>query len=399
MRHDHDQQGDGDGEQRHDDAHRLHDVDRAPDRLEGGCLGDDEPPRASKAGLPQQRRDLRVGRRRDPVDERVGIERDVVPVDRDQARPTLAERPEEHVVDPVDQVATDLPDRRRVRSSRTIRSASAASTSASSLPDGSPSIRAAVVEDVRRPPSEAGDGGLGDRRGHGLLERRASRGPARPSSEKAERSSIVRVAQAEVFATTSGEHEARRAGPPRARCAPSTEVYWADWYESFGAGACRNPLTCVRWAPAPGSRAAGPAHRPKITRTERMIDQQPTVVSLTDAAATKLRELTKEETNPAIGLRVYVYSGGCSGFRYGMMLEDAPTHRGPGPRRERHQGLRRREQHQPAPGLADRLRRHAHGRRLHRQQPERRRGVRLRFQLPHGGRRGLRTVLRPLTRA
>jgi iron-sulfur cluster assembly protein len=66
-----------------------------------------------------------------------------------------------------------------------------------------------------------------------------------------------------------------------------------------------------------------------------MIEQQPTtiemqpptttVVSLTDAAVGKLTELTKEETNPAIGLRVYVYSGGCSGFRYGMMLEDAPT--------------------------------------------------------------------------
>src|SRR6202795_1367788 len=57
-----------------------------------------------------------------------------------------------------------------------------------------------------------------------------------------------------------------------------------------------------------------------------MIEQQPTtVVSLTDAAIGKLTELTREETNPAIGLRVYVYSGGCSGFRYGMMLEDAPT--------------------------------------------------------------------------
>jgi iron-sulfur cluster assembly accessory protein len=56
-----------------------------------------------------------------------------------------------------------------------------------------------------------------------------------------------------------------------------------------------------------------------------MIDQQPTVVSLTDAAASKLRELTKEEANPDIGLRVYVYSGGCSGYRYGMMLEDAPS--------------------------------------------------------------------------
>ena len=49
------------------------------------------------------------------------------------------------------------------------------------------------------------------------------------------------------------------------------------------------------------------------------------MVSLTDAAVSKLSELTKEETNPDIGLRVYVYSGGCSGFRYGMMLEDAPT--------------------------------------------------------------------------
>ena len=56
-----------------------------------------------------------------------------------------------------------------------------------------------------------------------------------------------------------------------------------------------------------------------------MIDQQPQVVSLTDAAVSKLQELTKEETNPDIGLRVYVYSGGCSGYKYGMMLEDAPT--------------------------------------------------------------------------
>ena len=56
-----------------------------------------------------------------------------------------------------------------------------------------------------------------------------------------------------------------------------------------------------------------------------MIESQPTVLSLTDAAAVKLQELTKDEPNPQIGLRVYVYSGGCSGYRYGMMLEDAPT--------------------------------------------------------------------------
>jgi iron-sulfur cluster assembly accessory protein len=56
-----------------------------------------------------------------------------------------------------------------------------------------------------------------------------------------------------------------------------------------------------------------------------MIEIAPTVLSLTDAAASKLHELTRDEPSPAIGLRVYVYSGGCSGYRYGMMLEDAPT--------------------------------------------------------------------------
>jgi iron-sulfur cluster assembly protein len=49
------------------------------------------------------------------------------------------------------------------------------------------------------------------------------------------------------------------------------------------------------------------------------------LVRLTEAASSKLRELTAAEANPAIGLRVYVYSGGCSGFRYGMMLEDQPS--------------------------------------------------------------------------
>lgn len=49
------------------------------------------------------------------------------------------------------------------------------------------------------------------------------------------------------------------------------------------------------------------------------------LVTLSEAAASKLRELTAAETSASVGLRVYVYSGGCSGFRYGMMLEDQPT--------------------------------------------------------------------------
>jgi iron-sulfur cluster assembly protein len=49
------------------------------------------------------------------------------------------------------------------------------------------------------------------------------------------------------------------------------------------------------------------------------------LVVLSEAAAGKLRELVEAEQNPQMGLRVYVYSGGCSGFRYGMMLEDQPS--------------------------------------------------------------------------
>ena len=54
------------------------------------------------------------------------------------------------------------------------------------------------------------------------------------------------------------------------------------------------------------------------------VTTEPLVV-LSEAAAGKLQELVEAEQNPQIGLRVYVYSGGCSGFRYGMMLEDQPS--------------------------------------------------------------------------
>ena len=70
-----------------------------------------------------------------------------------------------------------------------------------------------------------------------------------------------------------------------------------------------------------------PLLRPPSSQGGRfpMIDSGPTILSLSDVAAGKLREITAGEANPNVGLRVYVYSGGCSGFRYGMMIEDAPT--------------------------------------------------------------------------
>jgi iron-sulfur cluster assembly protein len=64
--------------------------------------------------------------------------------------------------------------------------------------------------------------------------------------------------------------------------------------------------------------------QPQIPQTLPGAAIETPLVRLSDAAATKLRELTKDETDPNVGLRVYVYSGGCSGYRYGMMLEDQP---------------------------------------------------------------------------
>jgi iron-sulfur cluster assembly protein len=65
--------------------------------------------------------------------------------------------------------------------------------------------------------------------------------------------------------------------------------------------------------------------QPQIQPVPATEPQVAPLVTLSDAAANKLTELTKEETDTDVGLRVYVYSGGCSGYRYGMMLEDQPT--------------------------------------------------------------------------
>jgi iron-sulfur cluster assembly protein len=62
---------------------------------------------------------------------------------------------------------------------------------------------------------------------------------------------------------------------------------------------------------------------PQVTPESPVSSEQ--LVVLSEAAAGKLQELVAAEQNPQLGLRVYVYSGGCSGFRYGMMLEDQPS--------------------------------------------------------------------------
>jgi len=45
-------------------------------------------------------------------------------------------------------------------------------------------------------------------------------------------------------------------------------------------------------------------------------------LDFTSAAAAKVRELIREEGNPALKLRVYIQGGGCSGFQYGFEFDE-----------------------------------------------------------------------------
>jgi iron-sulfur cluster insertion protein len=52
------------------------------------------------------------------------------------------------------------------------------------------------------------------------------------------------------------------------------------------------------------------------------VDSPAQLLDFTAAAANKVRELIREEGNPALKLRVYIQGGGCSGFQYGFEFDE-----------------------------------------------------------------------------
>jgi iron-sulfur cluster assembly accessory protein len=46
------------------------------------------------------------------------------------------------------------------------------------------------------------------------------------------------------------------------------------------------------------------------------------MITVTATAASKISELLVEEGRVGAGLRVFVQGGGCSGFQYGLMIDD-----------------------------------------------------------------------------
>ena len=46
------------------------------------------------------------------------------------------------------------------------------------------------------------------------------------------------------------------------------------------------------------------------------------MIHVTETAAVKITELLAEENKTGAGLRVFVQGGGCSGFQYGLMIDE-----------------------------------------------------------------------------
>ncbi len=56
--------------------------------------------------------------------------------------------------------------------------------------------------------------------------------------------------------------------------------------------------------------------------TDAPTTYQPTAITFTDTAATKVKALIEEEENDSLKLRVFVTGGGCSGFEYGFTFDE-----------------------------------------------------------------------------
>jgi len=46
------------------------------------------------------------------------------------------------------------------------------------------------------------------------------------------------------------------------------------------------------------------------------------MITITDSAVAKIKEILSEETDPNLKVRMFVQGGGCSGFQYGFTLDD-----------------------------------------------------------------------------
>jgi iron-sulfur cluster insertion protein len=46
------------------------------------------------------------------------------------------------------------------------------------------------------------------------------------------------------------------------------------------------------------------------------------MITITEAAQTKIAAILEEENNPSLHIRMFVQGGGCSGFQYGFTMDE-----------------------------------------------------------------------------
>ena len=104
------------------------------------------------------------------------------------------------------------------------------------------------------------------------------------------------------------------------------------------------------------------------------------MINVTPSAAAKISELLTEENKSSAGLRVFVQGGGCSGFQYGLMIDEGEGDATTDAVIESNgvQAARRSDQRALSQRRRSRFRRQRHRRRLHDQEPEREVDLRLR---------------------
>jgi iron-sulfur cluster insertion protein len=52
------------------------------------------------------------------------------------------------------------------------------------------------------------------------------------------------------------------------------------------------------------------------------ISRAQSVITITESAKAKIKDILLEENNPQLALRTFVQGGGCSGFSYGFTLDE-----------------------------------------------------------------------------
>ena len=102
------------------------------------------------------------------------------------------------------------------------------------------------------------------------------------------------------------------------------------------------------------------------------------MITLTDTAATKVKDLIEAEGEPNLALRVAVRPGGCSGFSYEMFFDTDVAADDNLVDYSGREGRRRPVERRAPPGRHARLQGRPPGRRVRHQQPQRPAHLRLR---------------------